>query len=80
MELQERVFNALARACHLVPEQIRLDATFEELGIDSLTGLQVIFELEQEFKISIPESVAMGMRSVRDVVDRLAEVVQPASL
>ncbi len=76
MELQERVIRAIARACHLDPERIHPEATFEELGVDSLMGLEIIFELEEEFKVSIPENIAVGMRSVRDVIERLRMVFE----
>jgi acyl carrier protein len=75
MTVEERVIQAIARACHIAPSEITANSTFEQLGVDSLTGLQIMFELEEEFKISIPENVAASMRSVRDVIDRLGEVV-----
>jgi len=78
--MQERVIKAIARACHVSPEEIHPDSTFQELGVDSLVGLQIIFELEEEFKISIPENIALEMRSVRDVINRLAEVVGSGTL
>ncbi len=74
MNVQERVIRAIARACHLDPERVHPEATFEELGVDSLMGLEIVFELEEEFKVSIPENIAIGMRSVRDVIERLQAV------
>ncbi len=78
MTVQERVIRAIARACHLDPEQVHPEATFEELGVDSLKGLEIVFELEEEFKVSIPENLAVGMRSVRDVIERLRTLCDPA--
>ncbi|GBC81119.1 Acyl carrier protein [bacterium HR10] len=78
MNVQERVIRAIARACQLDPEQVHPEATFEELGVDSLKGLEIVFELEEEFKVSIPENVAVGMRSVRDVIERLRTVFEGA--
>ncbi len=74
MNVQERVIRAIARACRLDPERVHPEATFEELGVDSLMGLEIVFELEEEFKVSIPENIAVGMRSVRDVIERLHAV------
>ncbi|HXF05545.1 MAG TPA: phosphopantetheine-binding protein [Blastocatellia bacterium] len=79
MTLEQRVIHAIARACHVAPSEITPSSTFEELGVDSLTGLQIVFELEEEFQISIPENVAASMRSVQDVIDRLGEVVGVAN-
>ncbi len=50
--------------------------TFAELGIDSLDGVNIMFALEEEFKIDIPDAVAQNMRSVRQVVDGLTRVME----
>jgi acyl carrier protein len=71
MSIEERVIQLIAKEQHLEPERVTLHSTFEELGIDSLDGVYLMFALEEEFKISIPDSVARQMKSVRQVVDDL---------
>jgi acyl carrier protein len=65
----ERVIGVFAKFKKVDPSQINLDTTFEELGLDSLDGLDLIFELEEEFDISIPDSQVQQMRSVRQAVE-----------
>ncbi len=48
---------------------ITVASTFSELGIDSLDAIEVLFEVEEEFDLSIPNEALRGMRCVRDVVD-----------
>lgn len=67
-DIQQRVIGAIAKTIHRTPEAIPPDATFESIGVDSLDGIQILFALEQEFDISIPDDEAKIIRSVPDVV------------
>lgn len=76
MEPSEKVIEIIAREQHLDPATVTLDSTFAELGIDSLDGVNILFALEEEFKLDIPDSIAQNMRSVRQVVDALTRVLE----
>jgi acyl carrier protein len=80
MTIQERAFAAIARGSFHDPGEITLDSTFDQLSADSLIRLQILFELEQEFKIQIPDSVASQTKSVREVITRLTEVLGTTSV
>lgn len=75
MNIEEKVIEIIAREQHLEPGVVKPESTFAELGIDSLDGVNILFALEQEFKIDIPDSVAQNMRSVSQVVDALTRVI-----
>jgi acyl carrier protein len=74
-ELTERVRAVIAASQHLPQEQVTADSTFQELGIDSLDGINIIFALESEFNIDIPGDVDQNLRSVRDVIDGIAKLL-----
>jgi len=76
MSIDERVMGLIAREQHLDRNKVTIDSTFEELGIDSLDGVYIMFALEEEFRISIPDSVARQMKSVRQVVDDLTRYLE----
>ncbi len=76
MDVAAKVIEIIAREQHLDPDTIKLDSTFQELGIDSLDGVNILFALEEEFKIDIPDSVAQNMRGVNQVVDSLTRVLE----
>ncbi len=76
MNVEEKVIEIIAREQHLQPGVVKADSTFDELGIDSLDGVNILFALEEEFKIDIPDSVAQRMRSVHQVVDSLTRVLE----
>jgi acyl carrier protein len=76
MDTAQKVIEIIAREQHIDPGKITLDSTFAELGIDSLDGVNILFALEEEFKLDIPDTVAQNMKSVRQVVDGLTRVLE----
>jgi acyl carrier protein len=68
-ELFARVAQVIARTQHIPAESVTLDKTFEDLKIDSLDGINVVFEVESEFKVDIPDEAVHSIRSVREMVD-----------
>jgi acyl carrier protein len=75
-ELTERVRGIIAAAQHVPVEKVTADSTFEELGIDSLDGINILFAVESEFNINIPDDAAQKIRSVRDVIDGIAKLLE----
>jgi acyl carrier protein len=75
-ELTERVRGIIAAAQHVPVENITADSTFEQLGIDSLDGINILFAVESEFNINIPDDAAQKIRSVRDVIDGIAKLLE----
>ncbi len=75
-ELTERVRTVIAATQHLAKEKITADSTFQELGIDSLDGINILFAVESEFNVNIPDDAAQNIRSVRDVVDGIAKLLE----
>jgi acyl carrier protein len=76
MDVSQKVIDIIAREQHLDVTKITPESTFAELGIDSLDGVNILFALEEEFKLDIPDTVAQNMKSVRQVVDSLTRVLE----
>lgn len=76
MNVADKVVEIITREQHLEPGVVNADSTFAELGIDSLDGVNILFALEEEFKVDIPDAVAQNMKSVRQVVDSLTRVIE----
>lgn len=55
-------------------EDITPETTFQELGMDSLDGLSLIFELEEAFNISIPDDEALKLSNVGGIVENLEKL------
>jgi acyl carrier protein len=70
-DLYLRVIRVIATTQRIAQEALALDTTFEELGFDSLDSINILFALEEEFNISIPDEA--GKRyTVRQVVEGIA--------
>jgi acyl carrier protein len=74
-ELISRVTGVIAKTQHLPPESVTIDSTFEELKIDSLDGINILFALESEFDLDIPDDAARKIRSVREMVDGIEKLL-----
>ena len=66
-DVLERVLRTLADTQKLPLEQVTPEATFEQLNIDSLDGINILFALENEFDINIPDESARLVRDVRQL-------------
>ena len=75
-DLTHRVMSVIATTQHIPPEKITIDSTFQELNIDSLDGINILFALENEFNIAIPDEAAQNIRTVREMVDGVRRLVE----
>ncbi len=75
--ISERVIRVFADFKKVEPGEIKAETTFDELGFDSLDGLNLIFELEEEFDIVVPDDQVQSMRSVAEVIAGIESLVSP---
>ena len=71
----ERVIAVIAKTQHIPADSVTIDSTFEQLKIDSLDGINIVFAIEEEFAIEIPDEAAKLIRGVRDVVDGVDKLI-----
>ena len=76
--LSAEVIQIIAETQRLPPDSITLDSTFEQLKIDSQDGINIVFALENAFRIEIPDEGVKNMRSVRDAVDGVSRLLSEA--
>lgn len=76
--IEQKVIAAVARSQNMSVEQLNLDTTFEEIGMTSLDALALIFDLEEEFNISIPNEEAMGLSTVKQAIESVRKVLAEA--
>jgi len=70
----ERVINLIAKTQHLDVAKIKPESTFEELGLDSLDGIQIAFALENEFDVNIPDDALPSLKSIGDIVKGIEQL------
>ena len=74
-DLKARVMKVIAKTQRIPVETVSIDSTFEELKIDSLDGINLIFALESEFNVDIPDDNARAIRSVRQMAQGIAQLL-----
>ncbi|MBV9302699.1 MAG: acyl carrier protein [Acidobacteriaceae bacterium] len=75
-DLSAEVIGIIAETQRIPAETISIDSTLEQLKIDSLDGINIVFALEEKFGINIPDEGVQNMRSVRDIVEGVRGVVE----
>jgi acyl carrier protein len=79
-----RVMQILSKHVRVKAENFTEETSLEALGIDSLGMVEIIFDLEDEFDISIPESNDIQQRlkgfvTVPDVIQMVESLLEEAA-
>jgi acyl carrier protein len=74
-DVAERVRKVIAKHMRIEPEKVTTESTFAELGIDSLDGVNLLFEIEDEFDINIEDDQARSIKSVPEMVDGIQRLL-----
>jgi acyl carrier protein len=78
-EFTQRVLKTIATSKRIPLERVTIDADFQGLGIDSMDAVEILFALENEFDISIPDDQVRQVRNVRQMVDGIEKLVAEKS-
>ena len=70
-----RVFTVIAKQKRIPVESVTIESTFADLGLDSLDSVNMLFDLESEFDISIPDEEARNIKTVREMVEGVRQLV-----
>lgn len=76
---KEAIIELLAREIKVPVESIKLDTKLSDLGIDSLKAIVILSELEDLFKIEIPNEAMESIVTVGDIVAQVDEHRQKPS-
>ena len=81
MSLEDRIIGIIAEQALLEPKDVSMDATLEDLGVDSMALVEAVFAMEEAFDIEIPfnanepQASDFDISSVRTIVDGVARLV-----
>lgn len=79
-DLTKRILRIIAETQRKDPAQVTIDSSFEELGIDSMDGVNIVFALENEFDINVPDEEVKNIRNVRDMVEGVRTLIEQRNL
>jgi len=80
-QVQDAVFGIIAKEANIDVSKITLDSTLKDLEIASLDAVQIIFEIEDHFKITMPDrDPNFDTESVKGLVETVEKLLaeQPA--
>jgi acyl carrier protein len=77
--ITQRVIRVVAKNKKMAPGELSPATRFEDLKMDSLDALNMIFALEEEFDINIPNEEASKMKSVEEAIHGVEELLKAKS-
>ncbi len=80
---EQIIFDIIAKTCSIERDRITLESTLKDLDVHSLDAVQVLFEIEDRFDITVPERedqyAAGTVRELIEGVDRLIAAKTPVT-
>ena len=74
-EIVQRVLKVIATSKRIPPETVTFDSEFQQLNIDSMDAVEILFALENEFDINIPDDEVRSVRNVRQMCEGVERLV-----
>ena len=72
--IQSTVFEVISRERNCPISELSLDMRLEDLGIDSLKAITILYELEEQLNIEIPNQLLETVRTVGDIVSGIDQL------
>ena len=80
--IEEKVLELVGKQTGIDPKQITLNTNFEDLNLDSVAIVELVFSLEETFDISIPfegldeTEIKKRFYTVSTLADHLKDLLQ----
>jgi acyl carrier protein len=68
-EIAQALIEIVRKEKHLPDEPLKPDTPLADAGIDSLDSLTILFAIEENFHISVPDDKARSIKTFNDMVD-----------
>lgn len=70
-EIEQKLIVIVRNEKDVPDDKLRPETLLADAGIDSLDSLQILFGIEEQFGISIPDDRARAMRTFGDMLDTI---------
>ncbi len=75
-EIRDKIFDIFAKEANLDRDSLTLDARLEDLNIESLDMVQILFGIEEAFDVYVPQDDdSFKLDTMRDVVDGVKDLM-----
>jgi acyl carrier protein len=71
-EIEQQLIAIVRQEKDIPAELLQPETALAEAGIDSLDSLTILFAIEEQFRISIPDTAARAMKTFGDMIDVVA--------
>ena len=76
VEITKKVHEIICTQLEVSPDQVKPAASFaEDLKADSLAVVELVLQLEETFKIEIPDEDTEQIKTVQDAIDYISSHV-----
>jgi acyl carrier protein len=73
---QEAIYTIIAKTCSIDRSKITMESTLKDLDVHSLDAVQVLFEIEDRFDITVPEREDQySAGTVRDLIEGVDQLL-----
>ena len=72
-DTSEKVIDIVAQKLSVEKSSVTQDATFQDLGADSLSTFEILLKFQDTFGIEIDDEAADNFSSLRDAIDYMHE-------
>jgi acyl carrier protein len=76
-QITETLITIVKKEKNVSDDLLRPETPLTDLGIDSLDALTILFSIEEEFGIGIPDAKARSMKTLGDMIDAVEELLPP---
>ena len=70
----------IAQTAGVSEERVTETASFAELGIDSLSAIEIVCWVEKELQIEIPEAAVQRVRTLGDILAEVRQIKNDAAV
>lgn len=74
-QIEQKLIEIVRREKNIPNDLLRTETLLADAGIDSLDSLTILFGVEEEFRISVPDDRARAMKTFGDMVDLVQELL-----
>lgn len=75
-EIEERLIAIVRQEKNVADELLKPETALADAGIDSLDALTILFAIEEQFRISIPDDEARAARTFGDLINIIASRIE----
>lgn len=68
-EIEEKLIALIRKEKNVPDDLLKPETPLADAGIDSLDSLTILFAIEEEFHISIPDDRARALQTLGDMID-----------